>query len=174
LVAAGLLSGVGFLPALSAQSGRDFSGTWILDSSSPSGPEIPRTLTVSQTLATTNVRGEPIPPAFRSISITRTTANGTTADTHTIGVEGGIIGGIVPGPGGPIATSTSTQFSVLWENESLVFERRTYTGSAPETGVWASSREVWSFDADGRLRLVISTRGSADDPRTSVLVYSRP
>jgi hypothetical protein len=99
-VAAGLLSGVGFLPAVSAQSKPDFSGTWILESS-PSGPEIPRTLTVSHTLATTNVRGEPIRPAFNTVRITRTIANDTLSETHQIGVEGGIIGGIAPGPGGP-------------------------------------------------------------------------
>ena len=171
MVAAGLLSGVAFLPALSAQSEPDFSGTWILSSSS--GPEVPRTLIVSQTLATTNVRGEPIRPAFDTISITRTVANDPLSETHKIGVEGGIIGGIAPGADGPIATSPSTRFRVVWDNRSLVFERRTYTGAAPDTGRWTSLREVWSFDPDGRLRLEISTRDSADAPSTVSLVYSR-
>ena len=170
--AAGVLAGVGFLPALSAQGKPDFSGTWILESS-PSGPEVPRTLTVSQTLMTTNARGEPIPPAFSTIRIARGTANDTNAETHTIGVEGGISGGIAPGPDGPIATSTSTRFRVVWEKQSLVFERGSYTGLVPETGNWTSLREVWSCDADGRLRLEISTGGSADAASAVALVYRR-
>lgn len=51
--------------ALAAQDKPDFSGSWTLESGSP-GADIPRTLSVSQSLVRTNVRGEPVRPFFKN------------------------------------------------------------------------------------------------------------
>ncbi len=68
-------------------------------------------------------------------------------------------------------------FSGRWilksPSDTLVFESGRYTGQRPETGVWTERREAWSLDSDGRLHVVITTRGSSDAPRTVAVVYQR-
>ena len=43
-----------------AQDKPDFSGHWILETPAPSGADVPRALTIRQSLVRTNVRGEPV------------------------------------------------------------------------------------------------------------------
>ena len=75
---------------LAAQDKPDFSGSWTLESRS-SGPEIPQTLLVSQSITRTDVRGEPTKPFFKDITVTRALASGTHSDTYEIGVMGGTV-----------------------------------------------------------------------------------
>jgi hypothetical protein len=147
-----------------AQDGIDFTGRWILDSPSSTSAEAPRALSVRQSLATTNVRGEPMRPFFKDITIEREVAGSASAETYQIGVVGGVVGGL--GTGG-------RHYAVKWEANVLVFENGSYTGQTPETGVWTERREAWSLDLDGRLHVVITTRSSSDAPRTVALVYRR-
>jgi hypothetical protein len=140
----------------------DFSGRLIL-AEATRGNDIARVLVVRQTVARTNVRGEPIAPYFNEISIEREFASATPAETHAIGIVGGFVSGTAAGSAGP-----RSQHAVTWDGNALVFENGTYTGKLPETGVWAERREVWSLDADGRLRVSITTRGSADVAGTTV------
>ena len=147
-----------------AQDGIDFTGRWILDSPSPASAEAPRALSVRQSLATTNVWGEPMRPFFKDITIEREVEGSTRAETYQIGVVGGVVGGV--GTGG-------RHYAVKWEANVLVFETGSYTGQTPETGVWTESREAWSLDSDGRLHVVITTRGFNDAPRTVAVVYQR-
>jgi hypothetical protein len=147
-----------------AQDGIDFTGRWILDSPSPVSAEAPRALSVRQSLRTTNVRGEPMRPFFKDITIEREVEGGTRAETYQIGVVGGVVGGL--GTGG-------RHYAVKWEANVLVFENGSYTGQTPETGVWRESREAWSLDSDGRLHVVITTRSSSDAPKTVAPVYRR-
>ncbi len=82
---------------LTAQRGIDFSGRWILVSPSAATSDAPRALSVRQSLLTTNVRGEPMPPFFKDITVEREIQGDTRADTYQIGVVGGIVRGIVGG-----------------------------------------------------------------------------
>jgi hypothetical protein len=155
---------------LAAQNKPDFSGRWILVTPRQSDADIPSTLSVRQTLVRTTVQGDPMQPFFSDIAVDRQFESRTQSDTYTIGVQGGV----VPGrraDGSP--TGPQTRYSVKWEGNSLVFESGSYAAQGPETGVWAERRETWSL-ADGRLRVVVTTRGSADDSRTVTLVYRRP
>jgi hypothetical protein len=147
-----------------AQDGIDFTGRWILDSPSPASAQAPRALSVRQSLVTTNVRGEPMRPFFKDITIERQVEGSTSAETYQIGVVGGVVGGV--GTGG-------RHYAVKWDANVLVFENGSYTGQTPETGVWTESREAWSLDSEGRLHVVITTRSSSDPPRTVALVYRR-
>jgi hypothetical protein len=153
-----------------AQEEPDFSGRWILESPSPPAPDTPRALSVRQSLVRTNVRGEAMKPFFNDITIDREFESGTRSETHQIGV----VGGVVPGfredgsPDGP-----RRHHAVKWDGNALLFESGSYTGQAPETGVWDERREVWSLDPNGRLRLAITTRSSVDGSRTVTLVYRR-
>jgi hypothetical protein len=153
---------------LVAQDKPDFSGSWILESRS-SGADIPQTLSVSQSLVRTNVRGDPMKPFFKDITVTRALATGTRSDTYQIGVVGGTVSGRADGN----IKGSRTHHRVAWEEQALVIESGSHTGPVPESGDWAERREVWSLDSGMRLRLAITTRSSVDAPRTVMLVYRR-
>ena len=148
---------------LAAQDKPDFSGTWKLES--PFGPDNPQTLSVTQSLVRTNVRGEPMNPFFKDITITRALASGTRSDTHQIGVVGGTYSLRADGVAVP-----RTDQRVAWEGQVLVIESRTGLAAASD---WAERREAWALDSTGRLRLTITTRSSVDAPKTAILVYRR-
>jgi hypothetical protein len=154
-----------------AQDGVDFTGRWTLESPSSASAETPRALSVRQSLVTTNVRGEPMRPFFQDITIEREVEGSIRAETHQIGVVGGVVGGLTSRGG--TTGSSQVHHAVKWDASALVFESGSYTGRSPETGVWTERREVWSLDSDGRLHVVITTRGSSDAPRTVAVVYQR-
>jgi hypothetical protein len=162
-----------------APEGVDFTGRWILESRLPAPAETPRALSVRQSLVTRNVRGELMRPFFNEIAIDREFETGTRAERHQIGIEGGTIVGVVGGSAGaPMSTSAAAigsnrHYAVKWDANAMVFESGSYTGHIPETGVWIERREVWSVDSDGRLHVVITTRGSNDAPNTVAAVYRR-
>lgn len=138
----------------------DFSGRWKLVSSPPSGAETPETMTIMQTIARTDVYGKPMTPFFKDLLVTRDFAAGARTERHMIGVVGGTIAGVQPGG---TSVGTSTRHRVTWDHRTLVIETGRYTG-----GEWDSRREEWSFDEDGRLRLVVTTRTSQSPAPSSV------
>ena len=142
----------------------DFSGRWRLVSSPPSGAEAPQTMTVTQTIARTNVYGKPITPFFKELLVTREYAAGPRTERHLLGVVGGSVGGSVAGVRpGSTRVGTDTRHRVTWDHRTLVIENGRYTGAE-----WDVRREEWSFDEDGRLRLVITTRSSQSPAPSSV------
>jgi hypothetical protein len=145
--------------AIAIQDTPDFSGRWVLAASESPGDDVPRSLAVRQTLVRTNVRGEPMRPYFKEITIEREFATVTRTATYAIGILGGSVSGVV-GTGKP--AGPRGYHGVKWEGNALVFESASYTGDMRESGVWDERREVWSFDPDGRLRVTIQTRGSTD------------
>jgi hypothetical protein len=149
---------------LAAQEKPDFSGSWILESGA-SGTDIPHALLVSQSLVRTNVRGEPMQPFFKDITVTRVLASSTRSETYQIGVVGGSVSvGFI---------GQQTHHRVAWEERALVIESGSYTGPVPESGDWAERREVWSLDSGVRLRLAITVRSSLDAPKMVMLVYRK-
>jgi hypothetical protein len=157
--------------ALAAQDEPDFSGRWVLVSASQPGPDVPRALTVRQTLVRTNVRGEPMKPFFRDIAIDREYESGTRSETHAIGVRGGAVPGFDKDgrPNGPRGL-----YSVKWDQRALVFESGSYTGETSGTGEWSERREVWALQPDGRLGVTVATSGSAAASTTVTLTFRRP
>ncbi len=151
-----------------AQDKPDFSGRWILDPPRESGPDIASALTVRQARVRTPGGSDRMEP-LQDIAVDRQFGSVTRSETHLIGVSGGFVPGIsVDGsPNGP-----KGHHGVTWEGHSLVFESD-YTEQGPE-GVWAERREVWSLDAEGRLRVVITTRSSAEGSKALTRVYRRP
>jgi hypothetical protein len=156
---------------VAAQNKPDFSGRWVLATPQQSDADVPLALSVRQTLERTTVRGEPMEPFFRDITIERQFETSARSETHLIGVQGGVVPGIRAG-GGPIGPTA--HHAVKWDGNALVFESASYSGQRPETGVWTERREVWSRDPDGRLRVVITTRSSVDAPTETRVVYRRP
>ena len=166
-IAASFVAVMVSLGALAAQDKPDFSGSWILESGS-SAADIPQALSVSQSLVRTTVRGEPMQPFFKDMTVTRALARSTRSETYQIGVVGGTVSGRADGANDP-----RTHHRVAWEEQALVIESGSYTGPTPESGDWAERREVWSLDSGVRLRLAITIRSSVDAPRTVMLVYRR-
>jgi hypothetical protein len=156
---------------LGAQERPDFSGRWVLIPPVPSGKDIPSVLSVRQSPERTTGGAASTESPFKDITIDRQFESGTTSETHSLGVMGGVVPGLRAGgtPAGPRG-----HHRVQWEGSSLVFERGDYTGEAGEGGAWTERREVWSFQPDGRLRVVITTRGSVDRPTEVALMYRRP
>ena len=155
---------------VAAQDKPDFSGRWVLAAPQQSAADIPLALSVGQTLVRTTVRGDPMEPFFRDITIERQFETGTRSETHLIGVQGGTVPGLGAdgSPNGPTA-----HHAVKWDGNALVFESGSHTGQRPETGKWAERREIWSLDADGRLRVAITTRSSGDSSKDITLMYRR-
>jgi hypothetical protein len=153
-----------------AQDKPDFSGRWILDPPRESGPDVASALTVRQASVRTTGDGDRTEP-FRNIAVDRQFGSITRSETYLIGVLGGFVPGINAdgSPNGP-----KGHLGITWEGHSLVFESGSYTGPDPETGLWDERREVWSLDPDGRLRVVITTRSSADGSKAITWVYRRP
>jgi hypothetical protein len=152
---------------LVAQDTSDFSGHWVLESASRSAADTPRALSVTMSLVRTNVRGEPMNPFFKDITVVRELANGTSSETYEIGVVGGSLGGSAAGE------FPSRHHRVVWEKQVLIIETGSYTGPTPESGQWTERREAWSLDPEGRLRLAITSRNSGRASSTVTHVYRR-
>lgn len=153
-----------------AQDKPDFSGRWILETPAAFAADMPRALSIRQSLVRTTVRGEPMKPFVRDITVDREFESGTRSETFLIGVVGGIVPGLRE-DGSPNGAHVHT--AVGWEDNALAIERGSYTGPTPETGAWVERREVWSLEAHGRLRVAITTRSSVDGSKTVILVYRR-
>lgn len=156
---------------LVAQDKPDFSGRWVLVSGASAGDDVARALVVRQSVARTNLRGEPMRPFFKDILIEREFASAMRSETLPIGVVGGFVSGIAKGstPTGPRAHHV-----VKWDGSALVFEHGTYTGDTRQTGKWSERREVWSLEPDGRLRVAITSRSSADVSETTHTLTYQP
>jgi hypothetical protein len=159
-----------FTPAVQAPSEPDFSGDWKLVSSPPSGADAALAMSVEQPVKRADVYGKPMKPFFSELLVTRDFANGSKTERHYIGAIGGRVGGVVPG-GRQAGSSYRSRHSVVWEGRTLVMENSQYTGSESGTGEWDERREEWSFESDGRLRVVITSRSSQSPAASTVTVF---
>lgn len=151
----------------------DFSGDWKLVSPVPPGVEAAAAMTVVQPVTRADVYGKPINPFFAELLVTREYATGPRTERHLIGATGGTVSGAVPG-GQSAASATSTQHSVRWQGRTLVLESSRYIGPASAWREWDKRREEWSFDEQGRLRIVVTTETSERSETSSVtLIYQR-
>lgn len=147
---------------LHAQQGTDLSGSWVLEESSAPSDTIPGRLTVQQPLTTTDAFGQPRPPAYLTLSVTRYFPDSVREATYRVGLVGGVVGG--PGP------ATRSDWSVRWIGDSLWINEREFTA-----GAMASERtETWRLDETGRLLIALEIRGARIvDVRRWTLVYRR-
>jgi hypothetical protein len=143
----------------------DFSGTWVLTDPAAARPDVPRTLTVTQSVRRENVRGKPMTPFFDSLTVVREFPTDVRTDSYRIGIEGGTSSA----PGGPTCKTT---FGVRWDENRLVIENGSYsrcTGGGPYT----EHTEIWQLDAAGMLILSVTDRGSDFGTRRNTLTYRR-
>ncbi|HUR20264.1 MAG TPA: hypothetical protein VMZ90_05600 [Vicinamibacterales bacterium] len=133
---------------LAAQDKPDFSGSWTLES--PPGADIPQTLSVTQSLRRANVRGEPMKPVFKDITVTRALASGKRSDTYEIGV----VGVTVPGTARGSVNAPRTHHRVVWQEQALVIESGSYTGPAPETGSRSSGTDAMAASGSSAQNMI--------------------
>ncbi len=152
-----------------AETKPNFSGQWVLESTSTPGSEDARTRSVQHGIRQTPARGGSITAALESIAIER---DGSVVQSHQIGIVGGVVGGIVAGkdadgrPMGPVRS-----YAVKWDGNTLMFESESHGQTAADP--WTERREAWSLDEAGRLRIVLTTRSSDSSARTLTLLYRR-
>lgn len=169
-----VLIGIAGVPNLAAQDKPDFSGHWVVESGAPAGPDIPAVLSIEQTIERTTIHGEPMEPFVKAITVAREFRSETRSETYSVGTISGTVSGTASGIS-PIGTykAPRTYREVGWEGQALVILSGSYTGSAPETGLWAEQREVWTLDPQGRLHVSITSDGSLGGSRPIQLVYRR-
>ena len=151
--------------SLAAQRGTDFSGTWVLEETQVRlASDIPQRLVVQQPLTTmTNVRGEPIPPAYLRLYVTRYLGDVVQEDAYSIG----LIGGSVAGTGLPGGVS---RYEVTWRGDFLWI----YQESSGAAGANSRRRgETWRIDDLGRLVISIETREKDEAALTRTFTYVR-
>jgi len=155
--------------AFAIQDKPDFSGRWVRVAPDRSTTEIADGVVVRQTRRT--VGSGSMTGALTEIAVDRQFGTETRSEHAAIG----IVGGSVPGlqADGTSGTTPKTRFGVTWDGSALVFERSTYTGDSPGTGVWSSRRETWLLEPDGRLRVTIATAGSTEAAATVTALYRR-
>jgi hypothetical protein len=147
----------------------DFFGHWVLAEASGLSTDVPRALTVRLTVTRTSMRGDSMTPFYSEIAIDREFETTTRTESQRIGIVGGTVSGIA----GSGAVGRKTLHSVTWDRDELVFESGIYTGDAPDMRVWTERRETWSLDPDGRLGVAVTTRGSAQPPRSVSATYRK-
>jgi hypothetical protein len=160
---------------VTAQDKPDFSGRWILETSAVVGPDVARSLTVRQRVVRANVNGAPMPPFFNELSVERQYVTDVHAETYQIGVEGGTVGGVAATNRGPApdVNASQTRLVVRWEDDRLVIDTGSYSGSSREAGPYSEHSEIWRLDTAGVLILSITDRGSGIASTTKTLTYRK-
>lgn len=162
-----------FFATLEAQDKPDFSGRWVLQSRAPAEIDVPRTLIVRQSIARTNVRGEPMTPFFKTITIEREFATLTRVDTYDIGVLGGFVGGLAGHRIEDPDDRPHGSNGVEWVGKQLLFTSANYAGRTKESGPYNEHSELWSLEGRDKLMIRISGESSERGRRTLNLEYRR-
>jgi hypothetical protein len=144
------------------------AGEWVLQLSQPTGATVARRLGVVQTVTSTNLRGEPMPPYVSQITVERTGADGVQTETLRLGIVGGMVGGVVSGGVSPPANRSD--WSVTWDGARLVAYRR----HEAARGVAAEHHEEWALDSAGRLVITTTTRAGESRVVTTATYQKTP
>ena len=157
-----------------AQDKPDFSGQWVLATPSDSASTVALELIVHQSIVRQSVRGDAITPFFKTLTVERRLPSGVRSESYEIGTEG-ILGSVAPGgeAPGPKRQSPQTRVSVKWNGNRLVIETGSYSGTTRDAGPYREHDEVWSLEAQGRLLITVTDRGSSLGPSTTDLTYRR-
>ncbi len=141
-----------------AQGKPDFSGRWVLVNPATAS-DIARDLVVRESFEA----------PVTVLTVERRSTGEVHIATYKIGLAEGRTGAITEDGRGP----TRTTKSAMWDGDRLVIETGTYSGARRQAGPYSEHDEVWSLDAQGRLVMIVTDRGSGTELRTTQLTYRR-
>jgi hypothetical protein len=107
-------------------------------------------------------------PWFKELTVERQSRAGTASETHLIGVGGGSYSGTVGSE-----QRTETRETVKWADNTLVIDTWRHSGPKGQSEPHTEHREVWRFDAEGKLVITITDRGLEGESKTTTLTYRR-
>ena len=110
-----------------------------------------------------------MPPAYLALRVTRYLGDVVQQDEYSIGLSGGIVGGL-PGPGGAPGPSGGSRFEVTWRGDSLWIYKESY---GPSGANIRRRGEIWRIDERGRLVIEVETREKDEAAATRTLAYRR-
>jgi hypothetical protein len=135
LLAACVITSLSMVSA--AQTGVDFSGSWVLDENQMHpAPDIPQRLVVRHAVASADLAGLPIPPTYLTMSVIRYFGDQARTETYSVGV-----------------TSTNrVRTKAEWRGDFLWVERQ----NLQHSGTIEKHQEAWRLDDLGRLVISIT------------------
>jgi hypothetical protein len=139
--------------ASATQAKPDFSGRWVLTASTDVNSNAAQELAISQADET----------PWTVLNIERRSKDGVRSERYRTGVRQ-----FVERREGP-----NTRLEAKWDGDTLVFERGTYSGRAPESRVDTMHEERWSIDPQGMLLIIVADRSASAEARTRLLYQKR-
>lgn len=158
--------------AVSAQQKPDFTGEWVLVTSSNGATDAAPALSVRHWFEhATSPRGVPVD--IPHLAIERRFGTDVKSEHYQIGLSGGVVGGVAGGVVPGSVSGWSTQHSVKWDGNTLVISTGSYSGPAREAGPYSERDEAWSFAAPDILVITVTERSAGAGPRTVQFRYRR-
>lgn len=159
-------------PALLAQTQPDFTGRWRLVSAAGvlDGWDVASAMTIRQVIGDgRTAAGAPMRPYLQALQVERTTDTGIWTETITVGIRGGVVGGIAASGKSPRSLSES---AVEWRGDALLIWQRTTISDGDMERASERAHE-WSLDGERQLVIALRTREPGQESRRGRLVYRR-
>jgi hypothetical protein len=149
----------------------DFSGEWVLVTTTGSVSNPARALGVRQTITSTTRRGGPMKPYYSDLRIERQFDAGAVTESYKIGLISGSVSGTASGATSP--QNDRTVVAVKWQGNDLTITTGRYSGSSEQPGPYTEHQEIWSLDANGRLSIRTTDESTGAAVARATVVYQR-
>lgn len=159
------------LPAI-AQGPPDFTGRWARVEASGLTDEwdVADEIAVRSEVFDRTATGAPMRAPLRELLIERRTGGAVRTETVTVGVRGGLVGGIT-GTGQP--SRFRSENAVEWKGDRLLIWGSTTAIADDGTERVSERAQEWSLDTNGQLVIAVRTRAPGEESRRGRLVYRR-
>jgi hypothetical protein len=155
-----------------AQERPDFSGEWVLVTTTNSALGSAPELTVRQSFHRTSVFGVPMDVPFVTLTLERHFPTGSRSETYNVGAIGGTVAGEVVGQRRD-TLRPETRFSSKWDGDRLVITTASYRGSPREFEPDIEHEEAWWLDSQDRLVVRVAERLSGGESKSATVTYRR-
>ena len=155
-----------------AQEKPDFSGEWVLVTTTNSALNSAAELTVRQSFGRTSVLGVPMDVPLITLTLARHFPSGSRSETYTVGTIGGTVAGEAAGQARD-SPRPETRFSSKWDGDRLVITTASYRGSPREFEPDTEYEEAWWLDPQDRLVIRVAERLSGGESMSATVTYQR-
>ena len=161
-----LLAALALSVNAAAQDLPDFSGEWVLQSSSAPDPRTAAALTVRQSFQRQLRFGTSFDPPLIAIIVERRFTGGSSDSARYVVATAGGVSGLSG------LQDSSTRVLTWWDEERLVIDTSEFSGSTPDPFRAAARTEEWMLGQDA-LVITVTDRGPGKTPSTTTLTYRR-